>query len=74
MTTATIRLSGPLPVERSAPAKGLLARFYDALVAARMRQAMVEIGRHQHLIPEHMLESAGYQATVTNDAALPFTR
>jgi hypothetical protein len=44
------------------------------MLAARMRQAMVEIGHHRHLIPEHMLKSAGYESTVTNDASLPFTR
>jgi hypothetical protein len=74
MSTATFRISSPLPVTRSGPAKGLLARFCDAMVAARMRQAMVEIGRHRHLIPERTLKSAGYGPTLTNDASLPFTR
>lgn len=74
MTTATLRLSTPLPVAETAPHKGLFARFIDAVAEARMRQAMIEIRRHRHLIPEHMLKSAGYEPTVTNDATLPFTR
>lgn len=74
MTTVTLRLTSPLPAVRSTPAKGFFARLYDAMLAARMRQAMVEIGHHRHLIPEHMLKSAGYESTVPNDASLPFTR
>ena len=74
MTTATLPLSGPLTEARKAPAKGFFARWHEALVAARMRQAMVEVARHRHLIPDHVLKSAGYELTVTNDAALPFTR
>ena len=42
MTTATLRISTPLPEARTAPRKGLLARFFDAMVEARMRQAMRE--------------------------------
>jgi len=52
----------------------LLARFYDALLEARMRQAMREIAMHRHLIPADILKEAGYRATVTKDGALPFTR
>ena len=74
MTTATLPLSGPLPVARKAPAKGFFTRWHEALVAARMRQALVEVGRHRHLIPDHVLKSAGYEPTATNDASLPFTR
>jgi hypothetical protein len=74
MTTATLRIATPL-VESPAPAKkGVLARFYDALIAARMRKAMREIEHHRHLLPEHPLKSAGYEATVRNDGTLPFTR
>jgi hypothetical protein len=72
MTTATLRLSSGLPAARTAP-KGLLGRLYDALVEARMRQAMREIAMHRHLVPDHILENAGYKATLTNDGALPFT-
>jgi hypothetical protein len=50
------------------------ARFFDALTAARMRQAMRELERHRHLIPPHLLKSTGYDATVTDDSRLPFTR
>ena len=74
MTTATLRLSTPLPEARSTPKKGMLIRFFDAVAAARMRSAMREIERHRHLIPPHLLKSAGYQATVHNDSTFPFTR
>jgi hypothetical protein len=74
MTTATFRLSTPLPEARTEPKRGLFMRFIDAMMAARMRQAMREIGHHRHLIPENVLKNDGYQATVTKDGALPFTR
>jgi hypothetical protein len=77
MTTATLPLSTPLPEARTAAKnakKGLFARFVDAMIAARMRQAMREIGHHRHLIPDHMLKAAGYETTPSHDGALPFTR
>ena len=74
MTTATLRLSTPISATRTAPSKGLLARFYDAVVEARMRQAVRELAMHRHLIPEDMLKKAGYTPKVSDDAAYPFTR
>ena len=74
MTTATLRISAPLPGTRTEPRKGLLARLFDAMAAARMRQAMREIERHRHLIPPHLLKSTGYTATLNDDSRLPFTR
>ena len=74
MTTTTLRISAPLPGVRAEPRKGVLARLFDALTAARMRQAMREIERHRHLIPPHLLKSSGNTATVSDDSRLPFTR
>ena len=74
MTTATLRLSTPIPATRTPPRKSFLARFYDAVVEARMRQALRELALHRHLIPEDVLKKAGYTATVSDDAAYPFTR
>jgi hypothetical protein len=74
MTTATLRISTPIAEARTAPKKGLFTRFVEAMMAARMRQAVRELERHRHLIPEHLLKSSGYDATVKNDGTLPFTR
>ena len=74
MTTATFSLPAVTPAARSAPKRGWFARFYAALLEARMRAAMREIAMHRHLIPDDVLKTAGYQATVTKDGALPFTR
>jgi len=74
MTTATLRLSTPIPATRTPLRKSFLARFYDAFVEARMRQALRELALHRHLIPEEVLKKAGYTATVSDDAAYPFTR
>jgi len=74
MTTATLRISAALPQARTEPRRGMLARFFDAMAAARMRQAMRELERHRHLIPPHLLKSAGYEATASDDSKLPFTR
>src|SRR5215211_5814227 len=74
MTTTTFSVAAGYPAARTAPKRRLLARFYDALLEARMRQAMREIAMHRHLIPADLLKEAGYQATMTKDGALPFTR
>src|SRR5262245_8720797 len=71
MTTATFRLSTPLGAAKAEPKRGVLARFFEAMMEARVRAALREIERHQHLIPEHLVKKAGYQATITNDSALP---
>jgi hypothetical protein len=74
MTTATFTLGAPYSAAPARPKRGMLARFYDAMIEARMRQAMREIAMHRHLIPTDILKDAGYQATVTKDGSLPFTR
>jgi hypothetical protein len=63
MSTATLRYSGPLAEAKSsgnaaapkaaASGKSLFARFYDALIEARMRQAMRELAMQRHLMPEN---------------------
>ena len=65
MTTATLRISTPLPEAKTAPTKSLFKRFFDALFAARMRQAERELRMHQHLLPENVRKDLG---------VLPFVR
>jgi hypothetical protein len=65
MSTATLNYPGPIAEAKSAPkaaapqaaaaGKGLFARFYDALIEARMRQAMRELALHRHLLPENSI-------------------
>jgi|GEM_PF-1329595 len=74
MATATIRLHSPLARAREKQGKGFFARFYNALIEARMRQAMRELAMHRHLIPHDAVDAAGYKATLTSDGVLPFTR
>ena len=74
MTTATLPLFTRLPATRSTPKKGLFARMFDAMVEARMRQALREIAHRPHLLPEDLLKKYGYAATLKNDSAYPFTR
>ena len=74
MTTATLPMSTPLAAGRTAPRKSLFARFYDALIEARMRRAMHEIAARRHLIPEDHFKKAGYKATVADAGLLPFVR
>ena len=49
-TATTLRYAGPLSDAPKAPGKSFLARFYDALIEARMRQAMRELELHRHLL------------------------
>jgi hypothetical protein len=87
MTTATLPLPTGISAAESAVSaaksavsaagsarRSLLRRFYEALVEARMRQAMRELAMHRHLVPDDILKSAGHAAGLANDRALPFTR
>ncbi|MEA2873983.1 MAG: hypothetical protein QOH67_3959 [Hyphomicrobiales bacterium] len=79
MTVATFHTPSAapeVPVERAPVERkpGLLARFFEAMAEARMRQAVRELARHPHLVPEDMLKKYGYTATVSDDGAFPFTR
>ena len=53
---------------------GFWARAYDRLVEARMRQAEREIRNHQRHVPEDVLKSAGYRATLAKSRELPFVK
>jgi hypothetical protein len=72
MTTATLRMPVALPETRKILPKGFFARFYAALVEARMRAAMRELAMHRHLIPADVLKESGYTATLDNK--YPFTK
>jgi len=74
MAVATLRMPTTLPETGKVSTKGLLARFYDAVVEARMRAAVREIAMHRHLIPEDVLQKTGYTATLSDDSAYPFTK
>ena len=54
--------------------KGLLQRFFDRMVEARMRKADEFIQRHQHLIPRELEEQAGWKLTERSEDSLPFIR
>src|SRR3954454_22651531 len=71
MSTATLRYSGPLTEAKSQPAaagRSLLARVFDAMVEARMRQATRELAMHRHLLPENSAEKTG--SAFTSDGRL----
>jgi hypothetical protein len=65
MTTATLRLSSPISAAAGPAKKGLFTRIYNALMEARMRQAMREIAMRRHLVPEDIRKDLG---------SLPFVR
>src|SRR4029077_6001463 len=62
-----------VPEIRPAAKRSLLARFFDAMAEARMRQAVRELAMHRHLVPEALLKKYGYTATLADDSAYPFT-
>jgi hypothetical protein len=74
MTTSTLRLPAILTEKRKSTGKGLFARFYTALIEARMRAAVREIALRRHLLPEELLKKSGAAATVTPDGAYPSAR
>lgn len=74
MTTATLRISTPLPASGTSAKPGFWARLYEAFLQARMRAAMRELRMHRHLIPQDVLKNSGYLASATDDRTYPFTR
>lgn len=74
MTTATLRISTPLPASGTSAKPGFWTRLYAAFIDARMRAAMRELRMHRHLIPQDMLKNSGYLASTKDDGAYPFTR
>lgn len=75
---AAITYGAHAPVETSAkrsgaPAKGLLRRFYDAMIQARLAQAQRELALHRHLLPAEF-EIAGDKITARSEDGLPFAR
>jgi hypothetical protein len=81
MSTATLSYSGPLTdaktsakisaktaTKTAAPGKSRLARFFDAMIEARMRQATRELAMHRHLLPENSAEKTG--SAFTSDGRL----
>ena len=74
MTAATFHTPAAIPEARPAAQRSLLARFFDAMAEARMRQAVRELAIHRHLVPEDLLKKYGYAATLADDGAFPFTR
>ena len=74
MTAATFHAPTAFPEIQPAAKRSLLARFFDAMAEARMRQAVRELAMHRYLVPEDLLKKYGYTATLADDGAFPFTR
>jgi len=74
MAVASLRMPVTLPETRKVSVKSLFARAYAALIEARMRAAMRELAMHRHLVPQDVLKTAGYVASIDNDSAYPFTK
>ena len=74
MTAATFHARTAFTASQPARKRSLLARFFDAMAEARMRQAVRELAMHRNLVPEDLLKKYGYTATLEDDSAYPFTR
>jgi len=76
MTTVSLRLPPSLERESAAPAvkrSGFWRRLFDAMVAAQMRRAQIEIERCKQLIPTD--EATLRRYGLAKDAEkLPFVR
>lgn len=72
--TAITYGTAPAAVAKAKPAKSFWARVYDAIIEARMRQVEREIRNHVHLIPQDVLKSSGYRATLSDSKDLPFVK
>jgi hypothetical protein len=56
---------------KSAPKAGFFTRLWNAMMEARMRQAMTELRMHQHLLPAEY-EIAGNRVTRKNEDDISF--
>lgn len=54
--------------------KGLLQRFVDRMIEARMRKADEFIRQHRHLVPRELEETANWRLTERSEDSLPFIR
>jgi hypothetical protein len=58
---------------QSAPKPGFFTRLWNAMIEARMKQAMIELRQHRHLLPADY-EVAGNQVTRKNEDQISFAR
>jgi hypothetical protein len=58
---------------QSAPKQGFFTRLWNAMIEARMKQAMTELRQHRHLLPAEY-EIAGDKITSKNEDQISFTR
>ncbi len=58
---------------KSAPKVGFFARLWNAMIEARMKQAMTELRLHRHLLPAEY-EIAGNNVTRKNEDQISFAR
>lgn len=58
---------------QSAPKPGFFARVWNAMIEARMKQAMTELRLHSHLLPAEY-EIAGNKISPKNEDQISFAR
>ncbi len=56
---------------KAAPRKGWYARWMDAMIEARMRQARREVARHMHFLP-YVFDERGNRIVKTGADDMPF--
>ena len=74
---ATLSLHLPAASSEAAgPARkpGFWRRAYEALMAARLRQAEIEVHRYRNVIPHDPVAEAGCRVGLRDMGALPFVR
>jgi hypothetical protein len=86
VTFPTFPLSAAVHAANAASQRqNLFARFYNALMEARVRAAMREFARHAphrwpetvkplEIVPQDEVKRAGYSATFADAGLLPFVR
>lgn len=81
MTSLSLRLpaeiserrSATAPATATAPARpGFWRRVYEAMAAAQMRKAEIEIRRYQHLFPADDENTPRYRVGLRDSHKLPF--
>jgi hypothetical protein len=54
--------------------KGVIQRFIDRLIEARLRRADEFMRQHSHLLPRELEEQSGWRLTERSEDSLPFIR
>ena len=71
---AAVATAKPAPAAAPTAKKSIWARFWDAMIDARLHQADRIVRQHLYLVPQDVLRETGYLANYKDAEKLPFVK